>query len=114
MMTSSTEMISGNYYSALGVQPTLGRAINESDDGEPGTGPVIVISDRYWRSHLNADPSVIGKTLRINRARDFGCAAAINHCADADAVEADDAIAFADQFGHRRIPLRTKFRFGGK
>ena len=59
-------MISGNFYSALGVQPALGRAIGESDDGEPGSGPVIVISDRYWTNRFSRSPSVIGKTISIN------------------------------------------------
>jgi predicted permease len=62
----SAEMISGNYYSALGVQPALGRAIGEPDDGEPGSGPVIVISDRYWTNRFSRSPSVIGKTISIN------------------------------------------------
>jgi predicted permease len=62
----STEMISGNFYSALGVQPALGRAIGESDDGEPGSGPVLVISDRYWTNRFSRSPSVIGKTININ------------------------------------------------
>jgi predicted permease len=62
----STEMISGNFYSALGVQPALGRAIGESDDGKPGSGPVIVISDRYWTNRFSRSPSVIGKTININ------------------------------------------------
>ena len=62
----SAEMISGNYYSALGVQPRSGRAIGESDDGEPGSGPVIVISDRYWTNRFARSPGVIGKTISIN------------------------------------------------
>jgi predicted permease len=62
----STEMISGNFYSALGVQPALGRAIGESDDGEPGSGPVLVISDGYWTNRFSRSPSVIGKTININ------------------------------------------------
>src|SRR5580658_80753 len=62
----SAEMISGNYYSALGVQPALGRAIGEPDDAEPGSGPVVVISDRYWTNRFSRSPGVIGKTISIN------------------------------------------------
>jgi predicted permease len=62
----NAEMISGNYYSALGVQPALGRAIGESDDGEPGSGPVIVISDRYWANRFARSPNVIGTSISIN------------------------------------------------
>jgi hypothetical protein len=39
-----------------------------SESGDvPGAFPVAVISDRYWRSHYGADPSVVGKTIRINQ-----------------------------------------------
>ena len=62
----SAEMVSGNYYSALGVKPALGRAIGDSDDGEPGSGPVIVISDRYWTNRFSRSPGAIGKTISIN------------------------------------------------
>ena len=41
-------LVSGNYYSALGVRPQLGRAIQETDDGVPGAGAVVVISDGLW------------------------------------------------------------------
>jgi hypothetical protein len=59
----SSEMISGNYYSTLGVQPALGRAIGDADDGEPGSGPVTVISYRYWTTRFVRSPSVIGKVV---------------------------------------------------
>jgi hypothetical protein len=62
----TTEMVSGNFYSALGVKPVLGRAIEESDDGAPGSGPVIVISDRYWTNHFARSPNVIGKVISVN------------------------------------------------
>jgi predicted permease len=62
----SGEMISGNYYSALGVQPALGRAIGDADDEEMGSGPVIVISDRYWTTRFARSPSAIGKVVSIN------------------------------------------------
>ena len=60
------QMVSGNYYSALGVRPQLGRGIEEHDDGAPGSGPVAVISDRYWTSHFGRSPAVIGKTILVN------------------------------------------------
>ena len=60
------EMVSGNYYAALGVRPELGRGIDERDDGAPGNGPVAVISDRYWTSHFGRSPDVIGKVVLVN------------------------------------------------
>jgi predicted permease len=62
----TTEMVSGNFYSGLGVKPVLGRAIEESDDGAPGSGPVIVISDRYWTNRFARSPNVIGKVISVN------------------------------------------------
>ncbi|HET6216517.1 MAG TPA: ABC transporter permease [Acidobacteriaceae bacterium] len=60
------EMVSGNYYSSLGVRPQLGRGIQESDDGSPGSGPVVVISDRFWMKEFARSANVIGKTILVN------------------------------------------------
>jgi predicted permease len=62
----TAEMVSGNFYSQLGVKPILGRAIGESDDGAPGSGPVVVISERYWINRFAHSPDVIGKVISIN------------------------------------------------
>ena len=62
----NAEMVSGNYYSSLGVWPQLGRGIQESDDGSPGSGPVVVISDRFWVKEFARSPDVIGKTILVN------------------------------------------------
>ena len=62
----AAEMVSGNYYSSLGVQPQLGRGIQESDDGAVGSGPVVVISDRFWTREFGRSPTVIGKTVLVN------------------------------------------------
>jgi predicted permease len=62
------ELVSGNFFSVLGVQPELGRLFLPSEYGDaPGAYPVAVISDRYWRSHFGGDPAIAGKTIRINQ-----------------------------------------------
>ncbi|MGA2851908.1 MAG: ABC transporter permease [Terracidiphilus sp.] len=62
------ELVSGNFFAVLGVMPELGRMFLPSEYGDaPGSFPVVVISDRYWRSHFGADPNIAGKTLRINQ-----------------------------------------------
>ncbi len=61
-----TEMVSGNYYSTLGVQPQLGRLIQNSDDGAEGSGPVLVISDKFWTRRFGRSRDVIGKTILVN------------------------------------------------
>jgi predicted permease len=62
------EMVSGNFFSVLGVRPQLGRLFLPSEYGDtPGAYPLAVLSDRYWRSHYHADPSIVGRTIRINQ-----------------------------------------------
>ncbi len=64
--TAETEMVSGNYYSVLQVRPQLGRGIQESDDGEVGSGPVVTISDRLWTTRFGRSPDVIGQVVSVN------------------------------------------------
>lgn len=63
---AQAEMVSGNYYSVLGVRPQLGRGIQESDDGPVGSGPVVTISDRLWTKQFGRSPDVLGKTILVN------------------------------------------------
>lgn len=59
-------LVSGNYFEVLKVRPALGRMIGPQDDLRTGEGLVTVLTYAYWRDHLGADPSVIGKTLTVN------------------------------------------------
>jgi predicted permease len=59
-------LVSGNYFDMLGVRAALGRALAPDDDRVPGKHPVIVLSDRYWRSGFGSDPGVVGRTVRVN------------------------------------------------
>jgi len=61
-----TSLVSGNYFSVLGAQPFMGRAISPSDDATPGSGAVVVISHHFWQQSLSSDPAVLGKSIRIN------------------------------------------------
>lgn len=54
-------LVTASYFSTLGVRPLLGRFFE--NDREQST---VVVSYRFWREHLGADPSIIGKSLRIN------------------------------------------------
>ncbi|HJU42303.1 MAG TPA: ABC transporter permease [Vicinamibacterales bacterium] len=60
------ELVTGNYFEALGVNAQLGRTLLPSDDIAPGQHPVAVISDVLWRSTFHSDPQVVGKTLHLN------------------------------------------------
>ena len=60
------EMVTGNYFQALGVGAQLGRTLQPSDDVAPGQHPVAVIGDGLWRRTFGADRNVLGKTLYLN------------------------------------------------
>ena len=60
------ELVSGNYFATLGVQPFLGRVISDEDDSSALSHPVAVLSYRFWQQRLGADPVVVGKVIRIN------------------------------------------------
>ena len=59
------EMVSGNYFETLGVQPAVGRLLAASDETAPGANPVAVLSFAYWKTHL-AEAPVVGKTLLVD------------------------------------------------
>ena len=62
----SAALVSDNYFSLLGLQPALGRLLAAGDEAGPGQRPVAVLAYGYWQNRLGADPTVIGKTLRLN------------------------------------------------
>ncbi len=66
--TSEAEglLVSGDYFSALGVTPALGRVLGPEDDRVPGAHAVVVLSHNYWTTRFGADPGVIGETLVVN------------------------------------------------
>ena len=60
----SGQFASGNYFTALGVAPALGRLFASDDDTGSGN-LVVVISYRYWERRYGTDPAVIGKTIPL-------------------------------------------------
>lgn len=59
-------IVSGNYFSLLGVSPAAGRAFLPDEDETPGARAVAVISYGLWRRRFNADPAAVGQTVTIN------------------------------------------------
>jgi len=57
----------GNYFDLLGVQPEVGRFFHEPDVHGPNSAPYMVLSDSLWRSAFNADPGVVGTTVRLGK-----------------------------------------------
>ena len=64
--TDMGQLVSGDYFAGLGVSAIVGRTLTEADD-QPSAPPVGVISYRFWERRFNRDPSVIGKTIQVNR-----------------------------------------------
>ncbi len=58
--------VSGNFFRTLGVQPALGRAFLDSEDQAVGRDAVVVLGHDFWVSQFNANPSVVGSTIRLN------------------------------------------------
>ena len=59
--------VTANYFDVLGVQPQLGRFFRAADEHGPNSMPLVVLSDNLWRGAFNADPGVVGSTVRLNR-----------------------------------------------
>jgi predicted permease len=59
-------MVSENYFQVLGVQPTLGRGFRPDEDRVPDRDPVVVLGPDFWRHEFAGDPSILGRTIRLN------------------------------------------------
>jgi len=59
-------MVSGNYFSALGLKPALGRFLQPDESTSAGGAPVVVISYSYWQTRLGGSPAALNHTLRVN------------------------------------------------
>jgi predicted permease len=64
---AASEIVSGTYFSALGVTPALGRLLTEEDDQTPGASPVVVLSYDFWRTQLGSAADVVGRKVLVNQ-----------------------------------------------
>ncbi len=61
------EIVSGNFFTMLGVKPALGRVFNSADDDQTYRGhPSVVLSHGYWVSRFARDPGVLGRKILVN------------------------------------------------
>ena len=60
------EVVSGNFFSVLGVGPELGRVLDPEDDRVPGASPVAVLSYGYWQSRFGGHPGIVGRKISLN------------------------------------------------
>ena len=58
--------VSGNYFDMLAVRPQVGRLFHAADERGVSSAPYVVLSDALWRRLFNADPGVVGTTVRLN------------------------------------------------
>ena len=58
------QIVTGNHFTMLGIQPQLGRLLTPADD-TPGAERVVVLSDRMWRREYGADAAVVGRTITL-------------------------------------------------
>jgi predicted permease len=63
---AGAEIVSGNYFETLAVQPALGRLLLPSDTAVEGANAVVVLGHGYWKKHFAADPGVLNQSLLVN------------------------------------------------
>lgn len=64
------QLVSGNFFSVLGVEPQVGRGFLDSEDIVPDRDAVVVLGPDLWKKEFAADPGAIGRTVRLN-GKDF-------------------------------------------
>jgi predicted permease len=62
------QMVSSNYFTALGVVPELGRTFDPGSDSPRGGSPFLVLSHAFWERRFHGDPHVLGETIRTKDA----------------------------------------------
>ena len=60
------ELVTGNYFDVLGVQPAIGRVFTPDDDRVPGGNPLAVLSYNYWSRRFASDPNVLNRSILVN------------------------------------------------
>jgi len=61
----SGELVSGDYFSTLGVKAAVGRTLGPDDDS-PSASPAIVLSYAFWQAAFGGDPSAVGRSIALN------------------------------------------------
>ena len=64
---TAAELVSGTYFSVLGVSPTLGRLLTIDDDQVPGSSPVVVLSYDFWKNQFGGAPDIVGRKVLVNQ-----------------------------------------------
>jgi putative ABC transport system permease protein len=62
----AAELVSGNYFDVLSLQPALGRLFVAADDLVPDANPVVVLSCSYWQRRFGSDPGILNQAILVN------------------------------------------------
>ncbi|MFI5092458.1 MAG: ABC transporter permease [Candidatus Acidiferrales bacterium] len=60
------DLVSGNYFSALGIEPALGRTFAPDEGWVQNKDPLVVLSYKFWQKRFGGDRGVIGQTVQVN------------------------------------------------
>jgi putative ABC transport system permease protein len=60
------EMVSGSYFSMLGLEAACGRTFTSDEGWIPGKDPLVVLSYKYWQKRFGGSPAIIGQTVQVN------------------------------------------------
>jgi len=60
------EMVSGSYFSMLGLEAASGRTFTSDEGWIPGKDPLMVLSYKYWQKRFGGSPAIIGQTVQVN------------------------------------------------
>src|SRR5437660_2678904 len=64
---TAVELVSGTYFSVLGVTPALGRLLTIDDDQVPGSSPVVVLSHDFWKNQFGSAQDIVGRKVLVNQ-----------------------------------------------
>jgi macrolide transport system ATP-binding/permease protein len=59
-------LVSGNLFPLMGVEPTIGRGFTPEEDQVPGRDAVVVLGRKMWEQEFGSDPTVLGRSIRLN------------------------------------------------
>jgi putative ABC transport system permease protein len=63
-------LVSSNFFTALGVKAAVGRVFTPQDDADPAAALNVVLGYNFWQHHFGGDPNIVGKKIRIQRIND--------------------------------------------
>jgi putative ABC transport system permease protein len=64
---TAAEIVSNSYFSVLGVEPAMGRLLDNDDDATPDANPVVVLSYAFWKTRLDGAADVVGSKVLVNQ-----------------------------------------------